>query len=656
VPLTNEQKEILKSFQTDHIRLIEEQFAQILTERSDVRLFFINENRCFTDGKNITIDPAEKELFVDNAALLKAEKHLNMSNVISSHPLVALQMNTRSANIHEALHIIYTNFPPLFLNDKRVNSEIRLLVLSDIRNIIEDAFIEAAGCSLYDNLESYLLWNRIALFYSKTEFPDTLEQKFEQVGIKIDTKEAYENIENQNETKNAENDANEKFAKLVVYLNYMGCFVLYPFFEMQPAPEPVFEYVEKTKPLFLEAALCGNANERDEYTLKIFDIIEPLLPDDQNLNLPDSVKYLFDEMKANSSNNASLYNNPQTGKAVTVTRRLFTDENGEPVSPESSKQKLEHDIKTFLEEKEKSSSLQSNEPSVTEYNSDDFDCSNLHRNIRLKVVKPKINRNLKKAYQNMAAKYRLTINSYSSHLAQYLKANVEEKEDKRLFGSGISSKYFGDTKKRFWHKKIINKGIPDVGFLFMVDGSGSMEGERLKGVMAAMIIIHEVLYNNNIQHSIIEHRAIYDEYNLIHNILVDFTCKNDEKYNILGLKADEGTREGFSLYWAERHINKNCSSEYKIIVMISDGAPAHTNEDPIDYIPPLSIKDTATAAKKIIKRGIPIIALALDLPDDDICYQQLKMIYPDVVSCQDVSKLTGQLLHLISRILQGRMK
>jgi hypothetical protein len=656
--LTAEQKKILSSFQSDYTRTAEEQFAQILTERGDVRLFFINENRCFTDGKNITIDPSEKELFVDKYALLNAEKHLNMNDSISSDPWVALQMQTRSSNIHESLHILYSNFPLRFLSDKRASSEIRTLVLSDISNIIEDAFIEAAGCSLYDNLEHYLLWNRIALFYTQADTPDTLEQKFEKAGIKIDTKAAYESVETSVDQPKEQSvqDDNAKFAKIMVYLNYMGFFLLYPFFKQGDPPQPLCEYVEKTKNLFLEGAQCGNASKREEYTFKIFDIIEPLIPDDSNLDLPPSVRYLLDDLKSKHSNNSSFSNNSSEGKEVTITRRLFTDENGEPIAFDSQKDKLEKDTENFKSEKENSQRSQKNERSSTVFYSNNFDCSNLHRNIELEVIKPKINLNLKRAYQNMVSTYQLVINSYSSQISQYLKINIEEKEEKKLFGSGITSRNFGDVKKRFWHRKNIVQGIPDIGFLFLIDGSGSMRGERINGVIAAMVIIHEVFKNTNIQHSIVEHRAIYGKPKLVHNILVDFHHKSEERYNILSLNASEGTREGFSLYWAEKHLMKNCSSEHKIIIMVSDGAPEHTCDDPIDYVPPVSIKDTAAAAKKIIRRGTSIVALALDAPDDDVCYRQLKMIYPHVVSCVDISKFTGQLLHIISKLLQGRIR
>jgi hypothetical protein len=660
MPISGEQKEILKEFQSEQTRLTEEQFAQILTERSDVRLFFINENKCFTDGKNITIDPALRELFVDHNALRNTEKYLGLNNKISSDPWLALQMKTRSYNIHESLHIIYSNFSDKFYTDSRASTEIRLLILHDISNIIEDAFIEAAGCSLYDNLEHYLLWNRIVKFYSEADMPDTLEQRFEQAGIKIDTRDAYKKVEDENEEekKAIPNDDNTKFAKLIVYLNYMGCFVLYPFYELAEAPKPIAEYVEKTKPLFSKAIFCGNANERDGYVFQIFDIIEPLIPDDKNLNLPDSVKGLLEKLRDGVNNNTSINNKPSNGKTVEVTRNLFKDKSNEPVPSDSSREKLEKEIESFLSEKEKLSSMPKNEQSTAIYGKNDFDCSNLHKNIKIEVIKPKINKNLKRAYQNMVTKYQLQINSYASNITQFLKADIEDKEEKKLFGSGISSKNLSDIKKRYWHRKQIQQGIPNIGFLFLVDGSGSMDGELMDNVMASMVIIHEIFKRTNIKHSIVEHRAIYDEPKLIHNVLVDFQYRNEESYNILGLKADEGTREGFSLYWAEKHLKKNCPTEYKTIIMISDGVPAHKCEGTIDYVPPVSIKDTAEAVKKITRRGTPIIAIALQNPDDDEdnCYEQLKMMYPDVISCDDISKLTGQLLRIISKFFKGRFR
>ena len=110
---------------------------------------------------------------------------------------------------------------------------------------------------------------------------------------------------------------------------------------------------------------------------------------------------------------------------------------------------------------------------------------------------------------------------------------VETKEDKYAFGSGIASKMLGDTKKRYWYRNVQGVDVPDIAILFLIDGSGSMEGNRRDGAMVSSVILHEVLAKNNIEHAIVEHRAIFDEPLVEHNILIDFNYKPNDKYNIM---------------------------------------------------------------------------------------------------------------------------
>lgn len=58
--------------------------------------------------------------------------------------------------------------------------------------------------------------------------------------------------------------------------------------------------------------------------------------------------------------------------------------------------------------------------------------------------------------------------------------------------------------------------------------------------------------------------------------------------------------------------------------------------------------DARNAAKKIIRRGTKIIALALG-GEHGGCYEELKEIYSEVIDCTDLKGLTGQLLKVISR-------
>jgi hypothetical protein len=619
-------KELLKEFQRDYNRLIEEKFAQILTERSDIRLFFINENECFTDGKNIVIDPAFCGLFADKLTLERTEAYLKINNEISADPIIALKMCARAPTIHECLHIIYTDFPCTCASDERGTTNFRKKILANISNIIEDAFIESAGCSEFDNLEHFLLWFRVGIGFKNHE---------EKTAVETDP----------------------LLSSLLSYLNYMCGFLLYPFIEQEPAPDEIAEYVEKTKQLFLDGAVCGESAERYVYTQKIFDIIEPLVPKEEtDETLLDSMmEKLLVGTKTHSGENSTMTDFSNKGKKAVITRRLFTDKEGNPLEQKGIPEKIEQEIIRIYDE-EDDDNITGLGGTTVYLSSSDYDCSNIHKDIKIEVTKPKINLNLRKAYQNIINKYRLTINSFISRFSQLLKGSVDEIEDRRYFGTGIVSKKFVDVKKRYWFRMVRGETVPNIGFLFLIDGSGSMRGERLQGAMETCVVLHEVLRANNVPHAIVEYRALYGETCLVHKLLVSFSGKKEERYNLLGLDADEGTREGLTLYWAEKYLQDECSAEKKLIIMISDGAPAHSYEDDYgrekEYYPPVSIKDTALAAKKITRRGIGIVAIALSTPGENDCYRQLKVMYNDVVACTDISKLTGQLLGVISKCLK----
>ena len=65
----------------------------------------------------------------------------------------------------------------------------------------------------------------------------------------------------------------------------------------------------------------------------------------------------------------------------------------------------------------------------------------------------------------------------------------------------------------------------------------------------------------------------------------------------------------------------------------------------------MSVKDTAGAVKKISARGTDIIAVALDNTNEYDTYEDLREIYPSLVACNDLFRLTGQLLKIISKKL-----
>ncbi|MCR4789624.1 MAG: hypothetical protein K5839_00935, partial [Treponemataceae bacterium] len=208
--------QILDKFQCEKNRQIEENFARMFSENQDTRLFFINENKAYTDGKNIIVDPAFLNIYRNPQVLRQTEEALSWPNLISILPWNALKLISRGLTLHECLHLIYSDFPPAASLDAELVQDNQKRVCADIANIIEDAYIEAVAASIYDNISIYLMFNNYAIYYSSLE--------------------------------NQDNDSECRI--LVDYLKYMTQIIDYPFGQYELPDQKVMDYVQKTKNLF----------------------------------------------------------------------------------------------------------------------------------------------------------------------------------------------------------------------------------------------------------------------------------------------------------------------------------------------------------------------------------------------------------------------
>ena len=328
---------------------------------------------------------------------------------------------------------------------------------------------------------------------------------------------------------------------------------------------------------------------------------------------------------------------------------MFVDLNGKKRNDPVPVDQLMAAVSEFAANRNATGKIIAYKGSYVVYTGENYDSAPVHDKIKINESKPKINENLRKAYTNILAKYKSTIRSYSNRIQQLLQARTSVREEKYKFGAGIVSSRLGDPHKRYWYRNIEGTDVPDLAVLLLVDGSRSMEGPRIENAITSSVIIHEVLKSAGIKHAIAEHRARYNEPVIDVNILVGFDARDDEKLNILQMEAYGNSRDGLSLYWAERYIQKMTSNEYKLIIVISDGVPAHEFDK---YYPPASKKDTAAAVRKITKRGTNIVAVALDDEDSFDCYNSLADIYPNLIGCNNLNRLTSQLLGIIGKILR----
>ena len=347
--MQKQDREILKIFQTENNRKIEEDFASMLSENPKLRLFFINENQAYTDGKNIVVDPANDELFCDYIALKNTEEFLGLPQSFSNDRFIALKIITRAQNIHEALHIIYTNFPPDLLKDPRgKNNKFNQMILSSISNIIEDCFIEAAGASEFDNMNLFLTFGRVSRLFSTTPAKGTIQRKFEE----------FTKPEEEQESKLSEEELEiqRKISLIMELIDYFATMLLYPMVKLEEPSKEIKEYVDKTKDLWLEGSICGDPDKRYEYTSKIFDIIEPLIPkiNDKDIEKYEYVKrfisVLVGDEKTHSGKNMSINQFESKGRKAVITRKLFTDLEGNKIDDDYSEQYI-YELEKFEEDK-----------------------------------------------------------------------------------------------------------------------------------------------------------------------------------------------------------------------------------------------------------------------------------------------------------------
>lgn len=646
-------QELLAKFQCDYNRIAEESFAQTLAENEKVRLFFINENQAFTDGRNVVVDPGIDGLFADRKALDLTEDYLGWPKVVLADPWSALRIITRAQTIHECLHLLYTDFPGRHSTDPKCDTKNKKLIMGMISNIIEDAYIEAVGCSYFDNMEFYLKFGRIARLFVTHPSEGTVDRMFGRI-VRAE-KEELESKSGKNEKHAGKGTGTSEKRpgrtggeQLMDFLNRMLTFLLYPMVLEDPPEEDISAFVEQAKPLFLQGSTAPSPAERYAFTSRVFDMIAHLIPPDSEELPMEQIEVRLGGTRTHGAGGGSIGEVPRKGRSQAVSTRLFTDLDGREKANIPNIDELMSAVQSFARDKNAADQILSYEGSCGSFQGSDYDCAVIHKDIRINENRPAINLHLRMAYQNIYNRYKINIRSWSGRFSQILKAQVSTREEKYVYGSGITSRRFGDVKKRYWYRIMPGQGVPDMAVLLLIDGSGSMYGARRKAAMHSAVILHEVLKKQDITHAIVEHRARFDEPEIDVNVLVGFDGREEEKLNLMQISAHGDNRDGLALFWAERYMAQNTQNEYRLIIVLSDGVPAHEADG---YYPPVSTKDTANAVRKITKRGTNIIGVSLDDPDAYDCYDQLIQIYPNLVGCNDLNKLTGQLLGIIARLL-----
>ena len=642
----------ISEFVNEYNRSIEEALAKKVSKNDNLRLCFMNVEEPYTDGKNIVINPELDGAYENEVVLCQLEEAMGLNKFFSNNPERAMKLVTRTQTINMSLRATYSMNPPKYEYSSRYKKRSYRLVMKAICEILEDAYIEAIGVTLYKDFDKYFKAWRYLEYYLGID-PQ----------IKIQRQLVIEDLVT---------------SKVYEYLVMMRKFLLYPMDEEEPN-EDLLELFKKTKYLFLSGSVCSSASKRWLYAEYIFDAIKELIPDVED---ESSVKFekqyahdlperLYrDEDGGEPAEGKTTSDNPKDENLEGIDSENQRDteaieEKGEKSETEDSKtlegkpemrlfhnldgtclEDVQYDVEAFFSE-DKDIIREIEDYDYQRESAKQYDETGYNRGIDIVVRKRKSFTSGRDEYIRIKRRYRTIINTYRNKISEILQAPSEAIEYKMRIGTGIDSKRLIDYKKRFWYKKETQMTIPEISLLFMVDCSGSMAGRRLDAVKKSLVIMNEVLKGQGIDYAVFTHQAVYGIPEVELEIVMDFNGNEKDKYRLIGMQAYEGSRDGITLLWAEKYLQNNSRFQNKVIIVLSDGLPDHTAPRN-NYCPPYSCEDSANVASKVIKRGTKIVAVALE-EGGFPCYEELKAIYPETIACDNLSYLPALLLGLISR-------
>lgn len=278
---------------------------------------------------------------------------------------------------------------------------------------------------------------------------------------------------------------------------------------------------------------------------------------------------------------------------------------------------------------------------------------------------------------------------YPKMLSDILRNEFEENDFRKDFIAGEISPEYKEEAKKLNHEletTLANKNAPDVFFQdkgmldqqnlyqaavgindsvfirrgnnvkcdyaisILIDGSGSMEGKKIKDAIKAASIIEDALAGiDDISFRIVS----YSAYNYIdHNLIRDFEDRDNKNYSEASydkinhdILYGVGNCEYINILYESRILQKRPEAE-KIMIVLSDGLPCPANgmRDAVHV--------TSKVVEKVKKDGIEVVPIFFtengDFPEEML--KSYKTMYKDNlihVASEDISKKLTKVLETI---------
>lgn len=650
-------KKEIKLFLSESNAKREEKFLRGITDNYENILEWSQTTS--TNGNVVKVYPDHP--FLENEeAINYACKECNLSSKhFEDNPWLLLKVFSRGGIAHEAAHILFTDFVVIHTMNQKYRGYDRY-IFHQIFNIGEDAYIERALINYLGGLSQYIEFSNHIAYYNVASL--------EAMSFEVEIGES---------------------SRINLFLHWAMMDTIVGKVKGNLKDKELIELTNKAKPLFSKMRTEKNCLKRLELAEEIFKLVKSLIDEakDNNLNEKDfnymkneEISYSedgpinpdisfdkdFESREDSNKSNSKADKSPKVKKDEdnngNSSNNKSNEEKKEDKSNENNKNntqknsenedflnKLEdeskNEINTISKEEEKLQKEREKEKveeDKLEKELEKVQYSHLHSSIKIEVKKKfRPGPANKGFYKATLTDVKGIIKSLTKQLKKLIQNKNDGYENKKVIGSLLDTSRLHDKKGRIWKNKVENKEVSDLNIMLLIDGSGSMNS-KLRNVFEATIVLYEVCKELNIPISIVEQRAIYGYDRVEHRVLVGYNNfnKEDTRYNLTYLNAEEGTREGVSLKWVSAYQDTRPEKD-KLIIVLSDGEPSHN-----EYYGDMAINDTKKVAKEISKnRNKNIIAISLE----KCCFNNLKKIYPNTILCDELDKLPKQLISILQK-------
>lgn len=228
-------------------------------------------------------------------------------------------------------------------------------------------------------------------------------------------------------------------------------------------------------------------------------------------------------------------------------------------------------------------------------------------------------------------------NLISQMMALFREMNEECVQHHKRFGPIIEATESYRPDKTFFAKKKLPDDYPDMALCFLIDQSGSMQGEKIDYARKTAILLEQFASGIGVPIMIAGHCTHGRECEI--TFYTDYTSTNEKKdrYSLGNISSGGANRDGLALRICAELLSKR-PERVRLLISVSDGAPNHTG-----YSGAAARNDIADTVKAYRRKGLQIYGAAID-EDKEI----IEEIYgKGFLSIQHLSSLPKTLVRLV---------